>query len=166
MEYGKIINSDNNIYENITRNVGNDYSKDFNLYFNDDNIKYISQNVIFLLKNVHPSGKPIVVPDHIILNVMDSVYQNCRPITGDIYSRYNVNNNISMSQNIISNMIKEVIEIIVLDVKYNIEKEINNNKLNIWTTVLGDFNNDGLRSHAPIKIRKKKINRGFISFMK
>jgi hypothetical protein len=35
----------------------------------------------------------------------------------------------------------------------------NNKKLTIWTTVLGDFNEHGLRSYAPIKIRENNINK-------
>ena len=34
--------------------------------------------------------------------------------------------------------------------------EENNKKLTIWTTVFGDFNSHGLRSHAPIKLRERK----------
>jgi hypothetical protein len=53
-------------------------------------------------------------------------------------------------------MINQTINLIVNDVKNNLETEENNKKLTIWTTVYGDFNEQGLRSHPPIKIRNKK----------
>jgi hypothetical protein len=31
-----------------------------------------------------------------------------------------------------------------------------NSKLSAWTTILGDFNEHGLRRHAPIKLREKR----------
>jgi hypothetical protein len=35
----------------------------------------------------------------------------------------------------------------------------NNRKLTIWTSVLGDFNNHGLRQYTDLKIREKNINK-------
>ena len=52
-------------------------------------------------------------------------------------------------------MIDQTIEIIYSDVKNNLEIEENNKKLSVWTTVLGNFNDNGLRSHAPIKVLNK-----------
>ena len=51
----------------------------------------------------------------------------------------------------------QTIEIIVSDVKNNMEIEEHNKKLTIWTTVLGEGVNDhGLRSHSQIKIRESR----------
>ena len=52
-------------------------------------------------------------------------------------------------------MIDQVIEIIVSDVKTNYETELNNSKLSAWTTVLGDYNDNQLRSYPPIKVLNK-----------
>ena len=60
------------------------------------------------------------------------------------------------SESYVQNMIDQVIEVITSDVSNNLEMEENNRKLSIWTTVYGDFNQSGLRQHAPIKIRKKR----------
>jgi hypothetical protein len=56
----------------------------------------------------------------------------------------------------VNDLINQTVSVIVNDVKNNIEMENNNSQLNIWNSVLGDQNSLGLRSHAPIKIRKKK----------
>ena len=39
--------------------------------------------------------------------------------------------------------------------KTQFEVEANNKKLTIWNSLYGDFNDQGLRAHPPIKIRKK-----------
>jgi len=56
----------------------------------------------------------------------------------------------------LQDMIQQTIEIITSEVKNNLEMEENNRKLTVWTTVLGDFNEQGLRSHPEIKIRQKR----------
>jgi hypothetical protein len=50
----------------------------------------------------------------------------------------------------------QVINIITTDVKNNLEAEQCNSKLSIWTTVLGDFNEHGLRQHGPIKLKERR----------
>ena len=53
-------------------------------------------------------------------------------------------------------MMDEVINIITTDVKVNLGMEENNAKLTVWTTVLEDFNEHGLRSHSKIKLRENR----------
>ena len=50
----------------------------------------------------------------------------------------------------------QVINIITSDVKNNLGMDQCNSKLTIWTTVLGDFNDAGLRSHPPIKLKERR----------
>ena len=52
-------------------------------------------------------------------------------------------------------MINQTVNIIVSAIKDEIEITEQNKKLTAWTTVLGDFNEQGLRSHAPIKLRER-----------
>ena len=53
-------------------------------------------------------------------------------------------------------MIDQVINIITTDVKVNLGMDEHNSKLSAWTTILGDFNEHGLRRHAPIKLRERR----------
>jgi hypothetical protein len=73
---------------------------------------------------------------------------------GDIFSRYQVVE--ESGRDDYRDMIARTIEISVSQIRTQLEMEENNNKLSIWNTVLGDFNENGLRSHAPIKTRKRK----------
>ena len=164
MEFGILLNENGTIQE-FTRNVGTDEVKQTSSYYSMNNIKDISKKITKSLKGVEKSGRDIVVPDKTILNIMDSVYQSYRPTTGDIYGRLHASKDFNIKQDHIEIMKQEVIQIIVDDVKNNLETEYNNNKLNIWDTVLGDFNEKGLRGHAPIKVNNKNKNRGYVSFM-
>ena len=124
-------------------------------YFSRETIQTISHKVTELLMGVDPQNRPIIVPNKTICSVMDSVYSSYRPSTGDIYGRYNVPSGESTTS-YVQSMIDQVIEIIVSDVKNNLETEQNNSKLSIWSTVYGDFNSQGLQQHSKIKVRNKR----------
>ena len=123
-------------------------------FYSQQNINQISCKITQLLMGVNKDNRPIIVPDSTITGIMSAVYENYRPETGDIYSRYNIPK--STPTNAILRMTDEVINIITTDVRNNLGMEECNSKLSIWTTVLGDFNSQGLRSHAPIKIRERR----------
>lgn len=141
---------------NLIRHVG--YSENnacIREYYSEETVKTISAKVTELTLGVDPQNRPIVVPHKTICNVMDEIYQSFRPATGDIYGRYNIPTD--EPQNLVQSLINQVINIIVTDIKVNLETEQNNAKLSIWTTVLGDgVNDNGLRAHAPIKVRNKR----------
>lgn len=154
--------SDENYYRYVGWQESNYCIKNF---FSKQTLKLISTKVTELLDGVDPNGKRIIVPDDIISHVMSSVYHNFTPATGDIYGRYNVPTN-EPDDNYYNIMIDQTIQVLVSNVKNNIEMDENNKKLTIWTTVLGDFNNHKLRQHAPIKVRERNTNfRGMVSFM-
>ena len=123
-------------------------------YFSDNTVKIISKKVTQLLMGVNPENRPIIVTDNIIGHVMSQIYESYRPPTGDIYGRYNIPT--GEPDNYVQSMIDQVIEVITSDVRNNLEIEENNKKLTIWTTVLGDFSEHGLRSHDIIKVRNKR----------
>jgi len=131
---------------------GNDAIQGF---FSDDSISFIQQKVNELLKATYPQG--VIVPCQRIREVMNSVFKNYKPATGDIFSKYNIPGDYS-SFNMVNTMINQTVTIIVNDVKNNLETEFQNSQLDIWNTVLGDSNPLGLRGHAPIKIRKRRPN--------
>jgi hypothetical protein len=164
MQYATNITGDINDY-NYNRFVGlsesNDCIKD---YFDPNTVKIISHKISQLLDGVEPSGRKIIVPDKTIYSVLSQIYNSYRPPTGDIYGRYNVPTDVP--ENYIQSLCDQTIEVIVNDVKNNIGIDELNSKLSIWTTVLGDFNNHGLRQYPPIKIRERNTNfRGMVQFM-
>ena len=124
-----------------------------NLY-SKGNINKISCKITELLMGVNKDNRPIVVPDKTICSVMSAVYENFRPETGDIYSRYNIPK--AREPDFIQRMIDQVINIITTDVKVNLGMDECNRNLSIWTTVLGDFNLHNLRSHSKIKLRERR----------
>ena len=126
-------------------------------YFSDNTIKTISFKVSQLLQGLDPQGRTIVVSDENIINVMNSIFENYRPQTGSIYSRYIIPTSNDES-NMYQDMIDQVIQVIYADVVSNLGMIQNNEKLTAWTTVLGDFNEHGLRAHPKIKLREKKPN--------
>lgn len=157
MEYGEyicdpIVNSD--LY---TKHVGFQPNQNacIQRYYSNDNIKLISKKITQLLMGVHPENRPIIVPDEQIKYVMDSIYENYRPPTGDIYGRYNVPTG-TTTESYVQDMIDQVIEVIVADVRANYETIENNEKLSAWVQMYGEFNDNGLRAYPPIKTRLKR----------
>lgn len=142
---------------NYTRYVGYAENNPSALkFFSPQTLNMISKKVTELTRGVHPSNRPIVVPNDKIRNVMDSIYISNRPATQDIVTRYVVPAGTSTAVSDFQKLVDQTIEVIVSDIRNNIETEINNSKLSAWTTVLGEFNSNGLRSYAPIKTRDRK----------
>jgi hypothetical protein len=123
-------------------------------FFSQENINKMSKKITELLMGVDKNNRPIVVPDKTIASVMSSVNQSYRPETGDIYTRYIIPKD--NDTNAIKRMTDEVINIITTNIKVTLGMEENNSKLSIWTTLLGDFNEHGLRSHSKIKLKEKR----------
>jgi len=158
MEYGTKLNNNETHDTNFMRHVG--YTQDeicMNEYFSQDSINYISNKISELTMGVDVKNRKIVVPDKSISSVMSSVRDSFRPPTGDIHSRYIVPSGIT-PESYVQQMMNQVIQIIVNDVTTSLGMEEHNRSLTVWTTILGDFNEKGLRSHAPIKLRKKRPN--------
>lgn len=123
-------------------------------FFNHSNLLLIQKKITELLEGVHPENKKIVVSIPVISGVLSTVFENFRPETGDIYSRYTISSESKF--NYYNHMTNEAIEIIIQNVKAQMGMDENNKKLTAWTTVLGDFNSNGLRSHSKIKVLNKR----------
>ena len=130
----------------------------FESLFCDKSIKSISREITKHLGTELMNGRPIVVPDERIRSVMSELNNAYREETGDIYGRYNVPNN---NLKICDKLRYETITAIVDNVRNTLEMENINGKLSIWDTVLGDFNEKGLRSHAPITAEINNTRRLF-----
>jgi hypothetical protein len=113
----------------------------FESLFCDKSIKSISREITKHLGTELMNGRPIVVPDERIRSVMSELNNAYREETGDIYGRYNVpNNNLKMCDKLRYETITVIVD---------------------WDTVLGDFNEKGLRSHAPITAEINNTRRLF-----
>ncbi len=124
------------------------------LLFSDEKIKDMSKMITDSLKGVDSQGRDIVVGDNVIKSVLDSVIQSYTPLTGDIYSKYQVMYN--QPRNDLQDVVFQVVEIITSQIRTETEMIQNNQKLNIWDTLLGDFNDKGLLAHPPIKLKNKR----------
>jgi hypothetical protein len=140
---------------NYTRYVGwREITPGVEEYFSENTVKLISKKVTELTRGVDVKNRKIIVPDYLIANVMDGVYQGYRPPTGDIYSRYIIST--PETNNMIQEMIDQTIEIIVSNIRNQLGMEQYNSTLSTWVQVYGDFNTAGLRQHAPITTRERK----------
>lgn len=85
---------------------------------------------------------------------MSNVYRfGTRTNIGDIYSRFIIPQ--EQSRNDMRTIVNQTINIIVSNIKNQMGMEEANKKLTVWTTLLGDFNKEGLRAHGHIKLRRK-----------
>lgn len=124
--------------------------------FSDDTIDHISKLVTKYLDGVDPSGKKIVVTCRTISNALSSIFENYRPNTQDIYTRYNITKTTGLPMDDYNYIVYQTVDLIVNQIKLEIETAVQNSKLTVWTTVLGESNQHGLRAHDQIKIRKRK----------
>jgi hypothetical protein len=145
--------------ENYMRHVGwKETSCDFSRHlFSDDTIKCIKDRLYDKLKCIRSDGRPIIVSDRVITHVMSQIYNEYKPQLGDIYTLLTIPaNDPRDDMKLIVNM---VVETIFSNISTETQMEENNKRLTVWTTVLGDFNEHGLRQHAPIKVNEKNINK-------
>lgn len=159
MEYGESLTKTsykNNLYNTTNRILFDNYNLHTNNYFTQDTVKNISNKVSQLLIGVHPQGKKIVVDDKVIVDVMNSIYESYKPPTKDIYNKDRM---LDIDQTICNRelqMITQVIETIVTDVKNNLGTIECNQKLSAWNMVYGSHNEHGLMSHSKIKLNNKR----------
>lgn len=148
--------------DNGIQNVGWDITKEDNekyaFVFSQQNIDYLSTTISDALRGVDPQNRKIIIPDDKICNVLSTVYKyGTRCNVGDIYSKYIIEP--IAVRNDIKDINNQTINIIVSSIRDEVEMTLNNKKLSVWDTVYGDFNRQGLRAHAPIKIRKRMPQR-------
>ncbi len=147
--------------ENNMRYVGWENSRstdnDMKILFSENVFRKISQTITKLLAGVHPEKKSIIVSNRVIGHMLSSQYHNddFGQVNGNMYTKYIIPDNVN-NYNHLARVINKSINTITDYIKNEYEMIENNKKLTIWTTVLGDFNNHGLRAHAPIRVKEKK----------
>lgn len=152
MAYQDPINSHRYVgWPQTVEDIGDTYQ----YLFKPSTIKKISNKITELLAGVDPLGRNIIYPDDKISKIMGSVYTDYpRPNIGAIYTKDVIPNTVQRDD--VSFVINQTIAIIVTAIKNDLGMEQANKKLSIWDSVLGDFNEKGLRGHDIIKIKKNR----------
>ncbi len=161
MQHGTLLcTTYENFDENYLRHVGWGFTSNrnpcYDEIFSKENLIQMQHKISELLEGVDEKGRTIIVPLDKIGHILSSAYSSQRPEIGDIFSRY-IQSGIEGRRNDVREIIDRSINIIVTQIKNEFETIENNKKLTIWTTVLGSFNEKGLRSHSQIKLNKRRI---------
>lgn len=122
--------------------------------FSKKTINVIKQKVCEYLTGVDPKGRKILPSDRIVVIALYGVFENHIPVTGDIFGKYLVVDQTLRDD--YSYIVDKTISLLVQGIRDSIGMQEQNEKLTIWTTVLGDFNEHGLRQYPPIKVRNKR----------
>jgi hypothetical protein len=147
-----------NIDTNYTKYVGyEEINECIRKLYAPETIKSISRQITKLLEGVDKTGRPILVPADTIASVIGNVYRSQSPQVGDIYTRYIIPT--IEPRNDVDEIINRTIEVIVSNIRGEYEMAENNSKLTIWNTILGDFNEHGLKQTPPIKLKLRSANR-------
>ena len=160
MEHGVLVLPDGDLAnQNYIRYVGwpvteSEFDREF---FSQWTLNYISNKLKVLLKCLRKDGRPYVVADEVIANVMSTAYATYRPQLGDGY--FMLTQPQEHPRNDPKTLTDIVIEIIYDYIVNEEQMKQNNEKLTIWTTVYGDFNEHGLRQHPVIKVNDRNINK-------
>ena len=138
----------NSLYQ--TRYIGS--KQDDNPYiqgfFSQYTINMISKKVTSMLKGVDKKGREIIVPDKHIFDFMNTIYDSYSAPIGFDQNR--------TKEEYIDNLVGQCIARIVYEVDTTLSIEQAFADYSAWNTVYGDFNEVGLRQHAPIKVRNNK----------
>lgn len=122
--------------------------------FTKTTVRVIQQKTSDYLLGVEPNGKKIVPTERVVIASLYGVFKNFHPTTGDIYGKYTVVDQTQRDD--YSYIVDQTISLLVQGIRDDIGMAEQNQKLTIWTTVLGDFNEHGLRQYPPIKINNKR----------
>ena len=150
--------NDDNIFYNYdaqTQNIGssNDDNQYVKFFFSQKVIDIISRKVTKLTKGVDEHGRDIIIPNDKIFWTMNTVYSSYNQPSG--FDNQNFSG-IHTSIEYIENLIQQTVDRIVYDVTNTLGIEQCMNKWTNWTSLYGDFNDEKLRAHPPIKIQRKR----------
>lgn len=147
-------NNDGNYMANVGWEQTHSGNETLDFLFSLKNLQNMSDMITRSLVGVDPQGRNIRVSHENIAQVLSNVYRfGTRTNIGDIHSRFIVPQ--AELRCDVRNLVNQTLNIIITQIKTQMEMETQNKSLTVWTTLLGDFNEHGLRGHAPIKIRRK-----------
>lgn len=159
MEYGKRIDWTRSTNPGYMKYIGWDaimQIDNIRELWSEEHLLTIQKIVAEKSRQYHPENRPILVSLDNIGSVLFQCYQSNNPNVGDIYSRF-IMDNTELQRQDITQIIQRTINVILHHINALYTTRQCNEKLTIWNSLYGDFNNVGLRSHSNIKIRKNKI---------
>jgi hypothetical protein len=124
------------------------------MLFTKYTINIIKQKVSDYLQGIDRKGRRIIPSDRIVTDALYGVFQSYQPDqVGDIYSRYLVTD---VNRDDYSAIVDMTISLLYRGIQTDLEMANANEKLTVWTTILGDFNEHGLRSHPILYMKEKR----------
>ena len=125
-----------------------------NRLFTKRTLHLIQEKTAEYLTGVDPMGRKIIPSENVVTNALYSVFRDHIPQTGDIYGRYSIRDDSTRDD--YAYIVDKTISFLVKGIRTDVEMQEQNEKLTIWTTLYGDFNEHGLRSYPPVKLRNKR----------
>lgn len=122
--------------------------------FTKTSVHVIQQKVADYLTGVDANGRRIIPSERVVVTALFGIFREHAPRTGDIYGRFLVVDDSKRDD--YAYIIDKTISLLVQGIRDDLGMAEQNQKLTIWTTVLGDFNEHGLRQHPPLKINNGK----------
>jgi hypothetical protein len=122
--------------------------------FTKTTVHVIQQKVADYLTGVDANGRRIIPSERVVITALFGIFREHAPRTGDIYGRYLVVDDSKRDD--YAYIVDKTISLLVQGIRDDLGMAEQNQKLTIWTTVLGDFNEHGLRQHPPLKINNGK----------
>jgi|UniRef100_A0A6C0KGU9 hypothetical protein len=122
--------------------------------FTKTTVNMIAQKVADYLTGVDANGRRIIPSERVVISALFGIFKEHVPRTGDIYGKFLVVDD--SKRNDYAYIVDKTISLLVQGIRDDLGMAEQNQKLTIWTTVLGDFNEHGLRQHPPLKINNGK----------
>lgn len=129
----------------------------YDILFSTRTFEYIRCQLKELLKDI--DTRPIHVADNVIQNVLENLFVHNRPqAIGDIYSRFHmVGKDLDCQRAFdVNKMVQSTIEVIYNYIKNEHDMAECNKNMTTWNALYGEYNDQGLRAHPPIKTLKKR----------
>ncbi len=131
----------------------NDYKSNPFLQFilSKENKNFIKNQSEYFLRDAHPDGHKVIVPDELIMNMLLKIYYSKYHVSiGDIHSRYHQCNDMFQNRLRILNdkVIRDIIELVKLD----IDERTRYRGFSVWKADALTRNNNSIQLN-----RKKKM---------
>jgi hypothetical protein len=120
--------------------------------WSEESIEFVGKQVTELLAK--DFGVSIAVPRETIVNILNSQLQHFRPRTGDIFTRYNLENTIPDGTYDSLDLMKSTIDIIVAAVSGDLQQDSSNKDFSIWNSVNGGPL--GMQFHPQVRLNNRR----------
>jgi hypothetical protein len=127
----------------------------YKFFFSEENMRFVQTEVMRLLR---PFGLNVRVTMEVIGGLFSDLIRSQNPVLGDIHTRYTIPQ--ADPRNDAKSLTVQAINRLVNEILGEQQQACCNSKLSVWSTVKGDFSAYGIRSHAPIRVKKNDHLKG------